>query len=794
LAGDRDQICAIGDQALHVCFISHQYPPAVIGGIGRFTADLAAGFAAAGHDVHVLTSQDGVCGATVEDGVGVHRLVSRPPVPEALRNEQAGLYLSRIGMIYREVARIHKQKPFDIVSSPIWLAEGLLIAMDRRFVSVLSLHTSSKTGLDIGGSGQSADSDPLAALEMRCVREHSHTHANSDAAVRRITAEYSAPNGVIVIPHGVNDELSRYVRTRRDDGRVRILLVGLLDKRKGADVLYDLIPEILSRFSMVEFVLAGRAYPIAELHQETLPMAIKRRLSNRPDMLKRVNFAGVVSDQELYQCYADADLLLLTSRYESFGLSVIEAMSFGLPVVAWKAGGVCETVIDGETGILVDVEDRAGLMEAVGRLATDRDLRGRYGERGRRRYLLHFSTTKSIPRTIAAYRKIVETSTTSIEAPQSFQNGALVSQFARVVEGVTTIRGAAALRVAQVLISGQPRVSAIVRCFNSAEYVVAALDSVLTQTYSNFLCVIVDDASSDDSAEIIAKWIAEKQDGRFSLVRNDRDRGQMANAAAGLAASDGEFIAFLDAEDFWFPDFLQIHVGAIYGTPIAVSCSRRVQVDRHRRTLSGTSDPVQDVRGRRDDSLTCHQDGLRESTDASGNRSGPPQATLAPAAYVDPPWGITSSMMFRRSVLNAAMPLDLDSFRIFAQEYLFMLCHSISGSCVIDQPLAACRSHNDENLPRLAVINSTAHSGSEGQYDGIVIVQAVLRQLLDYPPELASVLPARRRQILVRILVRRCLLAGVPVEDPRIYDVVGSSRILRDRLRAKIWFLRRRLV
>jgi hypothetical protein len=179
LAGDRDQICAIGDEALRICFISHQYPPGVIGGIGRFTADLAAGFAAAGHEVHVLTSQNGVCGVTVEDGVWVHRLLSRPPLPEALRNEQASLYLSRIGMIYREVARIQNEKPFDIISSPIWLAEGLLVAMDRRFASVLSLHTSSKTGLDIGGSGQSADSDPLTTLEMQCVREHSHTHANT---------------------------------------------------------------------------------------------------------------------------------------------------------------------------------------------------------------------------------------------------------------------------------------------------------------------------------------------------------------------------------------------------------------------------------------------------------------------------------------------------------------------------------------------------------------------------------------------------------------------------------------
>ena len=232
--------------------------------------------------------------------------------------EQAGLFLARMGVIYREVARLHNKKAFDIISSPIWLAEGLIVAMDPRFTSVLSLHTSTKTGFDLAGRVQLASDNPATTLEMQCVSAHSYTHANSNAAISKITAEYVAPNGAIVIPHGVNDESSRYVRTRGDDGRVRVLIVGLLDKRKGADVLYDIIPGILSRFSMVEFTLAGPAYPLAELGNDTLPSAMKKSFAGKSDILQRVNFAGVVSDPELYQHYANADLLLLTSRYESY--------------------------------------------------------------------------------------------------------------------------------------------------------------------------------------------------------------------------------------------------------------------------------------------------------------------------------------------------------------------------------------------------------------------------------------------------------------------------------------------
>ena len=118
------------NQALRVCFISHQYPPGMVGGIGRFTADLAAGFAANGHDVHVLTSHGGVSGVSVEDGVWLHRLVSQPVVPKEIVHEAAGLFLTRMFMVYREVLRLHGEKPFDIISDPIWLAEGLAVALE----------------------------------------------------------------------------------------------------------------------------------------------------------------------------------------------------------------------------------------------------------------------------------------------------------------------------------------------------------------------------------------------------------------------------------------------------------------------------------------------------------------------------------------------------------------------------------------------------------------------------------------------------------------------------------------
>src|SRR6185437_4901469 len=107
-----------------------------------------------------------------------------------------------------------------------------------------------------------------------------------------------------------------------------------------------------------------------------------------------------------------------------------------------------------------------------------------------------------------------------------------------------------------------PRVSVVVTCYNYARYIVQAVESVARQTYKNFDCVVIDDKSTDGSADVIERWINDKKDSRFRLIKSVVNRGQTASFAAGLEATSGEFVAFLDADDFWFPEFIQRHVEA----------------------------------------------------------------------------------------------------------------------------------------------------------------------------------------------------------------------------------------
>ena len=97
----------------------------------------------------------------------------------------------------------------------------------------------------------------------------------------------------------------------------------------------------------------------------------------------RVLFHGVQTPQNLSRFYAEVDIFVLPSLYESFGIVVAEAMAFGLPIIASRVGGIPELVTDGENGLLVPPQNSEALAEAISKLASDPELRERFGRASR---------------------------------------------------------------------------------------------------------------------------------------------------------------------------------------------------------------------------------------------------------------------------------------------------------------------------------------------------------------------------------------------------------------------------
>jgi hypothetical protein len=161
----------------------------------------------------------------------------------------------------------------------------------------------------------------------------------------------------VTIPNGI--PLPPYVAPRPGRrGPVHLLVVGRLSVNKGQDVAIRAVAMLVARGCDVVLDLVGGVFPGYEQHEREL-VGLVEELGLR----ERVRFLGY--RDELRSSYAEADIVLVPSRMESFGLVAVEAMASGRPVIASAVGGLAEIVRAGSTGWLVPPEDAAALAAGV---------------------------------------------------------------------------------------------------------------------------------------------------------------------------------------------------------------------------------------------------------------------------------------------------------------------------------------------------------------------------------------------------------------------------------------------
>lgn len=101
-------------------------------------------------------------------------------------------------------------------------------------------------------------------------------------------------------------------------------------------------------------------------------------------------------------------------------------------------------------------------------------------------------------------------------------------------------------------------ISIIVPVYNAQQYIRKTVEMVLKQTFQDFELLLVEDCSKDESKKVLQALLEEKQDDRLILLENDKNMGAAASRNRGLQAAKGRYIAFLDADDVWMPDRLEV--------------------------------------------------------------------------------------------------------------------------------------------------------------------------------------------------------------------------------------------
>jgi glycosyltransferase involved in cell wall biosynthesis len=406
----------VDGEKLRLCFLSSEYPPSRIGGIGRYTSELATGFARRGCFVHVVARAPDGCADTIdfEDGAWIHRLAI-PDLPFGAYPRPAIWHnLNTQARFFEEACKINHYQKLDICDSPLWLNDGLLCHLNSSMRSVLTLMTSMTKLISLHREWAN---DPnmiqLARLEKAIFIDHRRVRAISSSILETARADYGACAGAEIVHLG--SPAPTVDRKRRSADAPVVLFVGRLEKRKGFDVLLRSLKRVFDDGLPFRAIVAGMDTPNNELPGGRTRVCdwFQAQFANDDAFRDRVDFLGEVSDEQLSRLYAGADILVVPSRYESFGLVAVEGLSHGLPTIVSDGGALGEIVEDGISGLHFKNEDDASLAEKLRALLTDAKLRKEFGRAAKFRFESEFSIDVCLRNTEAYYRRQIANIPTS---------------------------------------------------------------------------------------------------------------------------------------------------------------------------------------------------------------------------------------------------------------------------------------------------------------------------------------------------------------------------------------------
>jgi glycosyltransferase involved in cell wall biosynthesis len=202
--------------------------------------------------------------------------------------------------------------------------------------------------------------------------------------------EFLKSKNIVLIPNGIPDQPdidSTNHSVTHDEPE--ILFSGMVSEEKGIGILLEACAILKQRDASFRCKIVGKAASKVEEN-------IFTEFIQRHQLEDTVEFTGPLYDDNKWKAYAEADIFCFPTHYsaESFGLVAVEAMMFGLPVVATNWRGLADIVVDGETGFLVAPKDAQSIAERLQRLISDSDLRAAMGAAGRRRYEDRFTVDK----------------------------------------------------------------------------------------------------------------------------------------------------------------------------------------------------------------------------------------------------------------------------------------------------------------------------------------------------------------------------------------------------------------
>ncbi|MEM3555868.1 MAG: glycosyltransferase family 4 protein [Candidatus Micrarchaeia archaeon] len=378
---------------MRIAMLGWEFPPFKSGGLGVHCYELTRALASRGVEVdfYMPRTEFEIKGTTP-------RLIQVMPVyfgPYTAREAYGWDFMNRV-MQYNlrcaeEVEKNHKERNYDLIHNHDWLTmrAGVLAKQKIKKPHVCTVHSTEYDRSSLGPNNH------ILEIERMGMHAADRVITVSNMMKRQIVEKFGVDCGKIrVVYNGVDpDKFKKKWEVRKYSKEKVVLFLGRMAEQKGPVQFLQAAKKVLSAMSNVRFVMAGGGDMLPYLINYSIELGIS----------DKVTFLGYIPEDQLHEAYAKSDVYVLPSISEPFGITALEAMASGTPIILSKTSGVSEITTHCLRVDFWDVNKMAEYIIALLKYRVLNHTMGRYEVEDARR----FSWGKTADETLKVYRELV---------------------------------------------------------------------------------------------------------------------------------------------------------------------------------------------------------------------------------------------------------------------------------------------------------------------------------------------------------------------------------------------------
>ena len=392
---------------MNILFLSRDYPPNLIGGVGIYTLEMSRLLAKEGHNVFVITSAEEFECEYVDKGVRVFRVKpARFRIFEPLRDKING-FLGRLEYSFavsRKMREVIKKFHIDIVESCEARMEGFwYFLLHKKPRLVIKLHTPESIVFKFNNIKRTLDIKLINILEDWWIERADKIVGLTDSIIDLSAKFFNIRKRCISkVPNPIDIDFFKPLNLNKDTSQRfdnTVLYVGRLEFRKGVHILIKSIPIVLKEIPDAKFIFVGsdcgmKPYIISKIKEFNCE--------------NNIIIMDEVSRESLLEYYMNASACVIPSLWENHPYVCLEALACGRPVIASKVAGLAEIIKDNENGILAQPGSFRDLADKIIGLLKNKELQCKLSVNARSFMETNYNAEKVARKTINIYEELIK--------------------------------------------------------------------------------------------------------------------------------------------------------------------------------------------------------------------------------------------------------------------------------------------------------------------------------------------------------------------------------------------------